>query len=65
MHVYSGMIQVNARFAPPLAHAGDGVVVRRPRESDAVGSALRNAFAPDQGMPRDFMHSLDAIDRVR
>ncbi len=65
MYVYSYMIQVNAHLASPLAHAGSGFAVRRPRESDAIGHALRNAFAFDQAVPRELIQSLATLDCAR
>ncbi len=44
---------------------GDGVVVRRPRPSDAIGKALRKAFAPEPALPGELMRSLDALDTAR
>lgn len=43
-----------------------GVAVERPRASDAIGTALRNAFDREAGLPSDMarlLRCLDAGDR--
>jgi hypothetical protein len=49
----------------PKAKAVRGVVVDRPRASDAIGDALRGAFDRDNGLPADMMRLLRKIDRTR
>jgi len=38
-------------------------VVERPRASDAIGGALRDAFAGECGLPTDMQLLLQKIDR--
>ncbi|WBH16966.1 hypothetical protein [Sphingomonas radiodurans] len=42
----------------------DGYFVRRPRATDAVGHALRNAFGDADDLPEDFAQSLAALDQA-
>lgn len=39
-----------------------GVAVERPRVSDAIGAALRNAFDRDVGLPADMERLLKCLD---
>ena len=41
---------------------GRGVAVERPRASDAIGTALRNAFDREAGLPSDMMRLLRCLD---
>jgi hypothetical protein len=49
----------------PKTNAVRGVVVDRPRASDAIGDALRGAFDRDNGLPADMMRLLRKIDKTR
>jgi hypothetical protein len=40
-----------------------GYVVRRPRETDAIGSTLRAVFVEDTPLPDDMQRTIDAITR--
>ena len=40
-------------------------VVRRPRRTDAIGAALREAFAIGAGLPDDMGALLRKLDRAR
>ena len=44
------------------ARRNDERIVARPRASDAVGKALRNAFDPQNAVPADMMHLLHRLD---
>ncbi|HEU4961724.1 MAG TPA: hypothetical protein VFT56_15125 [Sphingomonas sp.] len=44
------------------ARDGHGIAVERPRASDAIGAALRNAFDRDSGLPADMMRLLQCLD---
>ena len=44
------------------AHAARGIVVARPRASDTIGDALRDAFARDSALPLDMMGLLSKLD---
>jgi hypothetical protein len=41
-----------------------GVVVRRPRETDAVGNALRQSFEGAATVSEEFVRYLRQLDRV-
>lgn len=49
----------------PKAEAVRGIVIDRPRASDAIGDALRGAFDRDNGLPADMMRLLKKIDKTR
>lgn len=55
-----------AMAALPLSNAKAkplrGVAVERPRTSDAIGSALRNAFDLEGGLPGDIQRLLQRLD---
>jgi hypothetical protein len=55
-----------AMAALPLSNAKAkplrGVAIERPRTSDAIGSALRNAFDLEGGLPRDMACLLHRLD---
>ncbi|MBY8826803.1 hypothetical protein [Hephaestia mangrovi] len=44
------------------AKTSRGIAVERPRASDAVGGALRNAFDRDCGLPADMIRLLRRMD---
>jgi len=44
------------------ARSHRGVAVERPRASDAIGTALRNAFDREAGLPSDMMRLLRCLD---
>ncbi|MFV0624715.1 hypothetical protein ACBY01_12010 [Sphingomonas sp. ac-8] len=50
--------------APPDAIASRGVVVRRPRDRDGIGAALRESFDGVAQLPDEFRGYLRALDRV-
>ena len=52
-------------FPDPRTGDADGVIVRRPRATDAIGSALRNAFISETCLPMEWVRSLNAIDATR
>ncbi len=65
MAVSDAMTQVKPLPGPPQAPSGHGVVVHRPRTTDAIGISLRHAFAPDQALPDHLAHPLTALGAWR
>ncbi len=65
MVVFRRMTKVRRITEPLQANPGEGTVVRRPCPSDAIGNALRRAFAPDLALPDHFARSLTALDTRR
>ncbi len=55
------MTYINSR-AEQGAEEG-GMVVHRPRVTDAIGAALRNAFGPQVRLPAEWEASLRRLDR--
>lgn len=49
-------------FSNAKAKSVRGVAVERPRTSDAIGSALRNAFDLEGSLPRDMACLLHRLD---
>ncbi|WP_242096806.1 MULTISPECIES: hypothetical protein [unclassified Sphingomonas] len=47
-------------------HAGNrgDFIVRSPRETDAVGTALKGAFSSRIDLPTDMRHALEQLDRI-
>ena len=65
MAVSDCMTQVRNIAEPPHADHGGGTVVHRPRATDAIGGALRRAFAPEQALPDHLARPLIALDGRR
>jgi hypothetical protein len=49
-------------FSNAKAKSPRGIVVDRPRSSDAIGGALRNAFDLDGCLPGDMRRLLQQLD---
>jgi hypothetical protein len=49
-------------FSNVKAQPSRGIVVDRPRASDPIGRALRNAFDLDGCLPSDMKHLLQRLD---
>jgi hypothetical protein len=54
--------------AMPISSASGGgrrsVAIERPRASDAIGAALRNAFDRDARLPADMARLLKCLDKA-
>ena len=59
------MTQVKPIPGQPQAPFDQAVVVGRPRSTDAIGNALRRAFAPEQALPDHLARSLMALNAPR
>lgn len=55
---------MSALYISPAAN-GNEQVVRRPRATDAIGSALRGVFGADSGLPADMARLLQRLERGR
>jgi hypothetical protein len=58
--VFTGMTAMPVSNAK--AQATRGIVVARPRASDTIGDALRDAFARDSALPLDMVGLLRKLD---
>jgi hypothetical protein len=47
----------------PHSAKSDAMIVERPREGDAIGLALRDAYADDQALPDDLAGLLRQLQR--